>query len=160
MAFLLDDAVHGRGIGTLLLEQLAAVARESGVRHLHADTLAENAAMLRVFARLRLPAGAQAGQRCGRADRSTPRIGARRWTGWPNGSVRPRTGRCTRCSPGAVAVIGAGRKPGGIGHEVLRNLADGNFTGRLYAVNPHADRIGEIAAYPSSETFPGRSTSR
>ncbi len=49
MAFLVDDAVHGRGIGTLLLEQLAAVARERGVRQLHADTLAENAAMLRVF---------------------------------------------------------------------------------------------------------------
>lgn len=49
MAFLVDDAVHGRGIGTLLLEQLAAVARERGIRHLHADTLAENGPMLRVF---------------------------------------------------------------------------------------------------------------
>ena len=50
MAFLLDDAVHGRGIGTLMLEQLAALAREHGIRRLRADTLAENAAMLKVFA--------------------------------------------------------------------------------------------------------------
>ena len=50
MAFLLEDSVHGRGIGTLLLEQLAAVARENGIARLRADTLAENAGMLRVFA--------------------------------------------------------------------------------------------------------------
>ena len=34
----------------LLLEQLAAVARENGIARLRADTLAENAGMLRVFA--------------------------------------------------------------------------------------------------------------
>ena len=50
MAFLLEDSVHGRGIGTLLLEQLAAMARENGIQRLRADTLAENAGMLRVFA--------------------------------------------------------------------------------------------------------------
>ncbi|MDX6281752.1 MAG: hypothetical protein QOH03_2823, partial [Kribbellaceae bacterium] len=48
MAFLVDDAMHGRGLGTLLLEQLAAVARERGVKTLRAETLAENASMLRV----------------------------------------------------------------------------------------------------------------
>src|SRR5262245_49761228 len=50
VAFFIDDSYHGRGLGTLLLEQLAALARERGIRHLRAETLVENAAMLRVFA--------------------------------------------------------------------------------------------------------------
>lgn len=49
MAFLLQDSVHGRGLGTLLLEQLAATARENGIERLRADTLGENAKMLRVL---------------------------------------------------------------------------------------------------------------
>ncbi|MGX1506543.1 UNVERIFIED_CONTAM: succinyl-CoA synthetase alpha subunit [Streptomyces graminofaciens] len=38
-------------------------------------------------------------------------------------------------APGSVAVVGAGRLPGGVGRTALRNLLDGGFTGRVYAVN-------------------------
>jgi acyl-CoA synthetase (NDP forming) len=38
-------------------------------------------------------------------------------------------------APGSVAVIGAGRTPGGVGRSVLDNLREAGFTGRLYAVN-------------------------
>lgn len=38
-------------------------------------------------------------------------------------------------APGSVAVIGAGRNPGGVGRSVLDNLRAAGFTGRLYAVN-------------------------
>jgi hypothetical protein len=50
VTFLVDDAYHGRGIGTLLLEHLAGLARDLGIRRLCADTLAENVPMLDVFA--------------------------------------------------------------------------------------------------------------
>ena len=58
-------------------------------------------------------------------------------------------------SPGAVAVIGAGRTPGGIGHEVLRNIVNGDFTGPVYAVNPRADRVADLPSYPSVVDVPG-----
>ncbi|MDX6373829.1 MAG: hypothetical protein QOD98_2817, partial [Nocardioidaceae bacterium] len=48
-AFVVADAHQGRGIGSVLLEHLAAAARESGIRRFHAVVLAENNAMLRVF---------------------------------------------------------------------------------------------------------------
>ncbi|MBO0731616.1 MAG: GNAT family N-acetyltransferase, partial [Acidimicrobiaceae bacterium] len=49
VAFLVDDAHQGRGLGTLLLEHLAVVAREEGIARFVADTLPENTRMLRVF---------------------------------------------------------------------------------------------------------------
>jgi GNAT superfamily N-acetyltransferase len=49
VAFVVADAHQGRGIGAMLLEQLAGVARERGIRRFVAETLAANNAMLSVF---------------------------------------------------------------------------------------------------------------
>jgi len=49
VAFAVDDRFHGRGLGTVLLERLAASAIAHGFRRFEATTLAENAAMLEVF---------------------------------------------------------------------------------------------------------------
>jgi GNAT superfamily N-acetyltransferase len=49
VAFVVDDAYQGRGIGTILLQHLAAAARSVGIRWLEADTLSENFRMLHVF---------------------------------------------------------------------------------------------------------------
>ena len=50
IAFVVADEHQGRGIGTLLLEHLAVVARSQGIHHFAADTLASNAKMLGMFA--------------------------------------------------------------------------------------------------------------
>ena len=42
--------MHNRGVGMLLLEHLISLARGRGLRAFTAETLSENAAMLRVFA--------------------------------------------------------------------------------------------------------------
>jgi RimJ/RimL family protein N-acetyltransferase len=49
VAFGLDDAYQGRGIGGLLMKHLTAIAREGGLRELVAEVLAGNVAMLSVF---------------------------------------------------------------------------------------------------------------
>ncbi len=49
VAFVVDDAHQGRGLGTLLLQRLADAARAQGIRQLTADTLSENFRMLNVF---------------------------------------------------------------------------------------------------------------
>ncbi|TWD81758.1 acyl-CoA synthetase (NDP forming) [Kribbella amoyensis] len=155
MAFLVDDAVQGQGIGTLLLEQLAAVAREHGIHHLVADTLAENAAMLRVFADSgfelvrRLDSGVvELSLSTAYVDRTLDRMAERERVAGDR-SLHPLLW------PRAVAVIGAGRKSGNIGHEVLVNLADGGFRGSLSAVNPQADEVAGVTAYPSIVDVPG-----
>ena len=43
------DHLHGRGMGTILIERLAAIAEERGITHFVAEVLSENRAMLDVF---------------------------------------------------------------------------------------------------------------
>ena len=49
VAFVARDDHQGRGLGSILLEHLAAAARENGLRRFEAEVLAENHTMVRVF---------------------------------------------------------------------------------------------------------------
>lgn len=49
VAFVVDDAWQGDGLGTILLCSLVAAARGNGIGRFTAETLATNTAMLRVF---------------------------------------------------------------------------------------------------------------
>jgi len=51
--------------------------------------------------------------------------------------------------PASVAVIGASRTPGKVGHDVVRNLLEGRYPGRVYPVNPKADEVLGLRCYPS-----------
>lgn len=56
--------------------------------------------------------------------------------------------------PKAVAVVGAAREPGKVGHFVFHNLLDAGFEGPVYPVNPKADTIEGYEAYPSVADCP------
>jgi acetyl coenzyme A synthetase (ADP forming)-like protein len=56
-------------------------------------------------------------------------------------------------NPKVVAVVGASRRPGKVGYELLRNLRE-YFKGRLYAVNPEAKEILGVPCYPSLSDVP------
>ncbi len=58
-------------------------------------------------------------------------------------------------SPGSIAVVGASRSPGTIGHQIVSNLLKHGFQGPVYPVNPKATSIHSIAAYPSVAAIPG-----
>ncbi len=57
--------------------------------------------------------------------------------------------------PRAVAVIGASSRPGKIGHESLRSLIMTGYSGKIYPVNPKAEEILNLRAYPSILDIPG-----
>ncbi len=57
--------------------------------------------------------------------------------------------------PSSVAVIGASRDPEKLGYAVLANLKDGGFSGALYPVNPKAEEILGLKAYPTVLDIPG-----
>ena len=54
----------------------------------------------------------------------------------------------------SVAVIGASTRPGKVGHEILRSLVEGEYKGRVYPVNPRAEEILGVKAYPSVLDIP------
>jgi acetyltransferase len=56
--------------------------------------------------------------------------------------------------PRSIAVIGASRRRGSIGHEILHNLIEHDFQGVVFPVNPTARVIHSIKAYPSVLDIP------
>lgn len=57
-------------------------------------------------------------------------------------------------SPQSVAVVGASRRPGTIGHEILRNLLRCGFTGVVHPVHPTATAVAGVKAWPSISALP------
>ena len=135
VAFLVQDAHQGRGVASALLEHIAAVARERGIRRFAAEVLPANNKMIKVFTDagytqkrsfedgvVRLEFDLEPTDRSLAVQRAREQRAEAR-------SVRRLLG------PGSVAVVGVGRSPGGVGRSVLDNIRDAGFTGGLYAVN-------------------------
>ncbi|MFJ2589275.1 GNAT family N-acetyltransferase [Streptomyces sp. NPDC087538] len=135
VAFLVQDAHQGRGVASALLEHIAAVARERGIRRFAAEVLPANNKMIKVFR------DAGYTQRRSFEDGSVHLTLDLEPTAESLAVQRGREQRAEARSvqrllaPGSVAVIGVGRTPGGVGRTVLRNLLGAGFTGRTYAVN-------------------------
>ncbi|MFO7965080.1 MAG: acetate--CoA ligase family protein [Desulfobacterales bacterium] len=56
--------------------------------------------------------------------------------------------------PKAMAVVGASKTPGKVGHDIFENILRGGFTGTLYPVNPSARSVLSVKAYPSILDIP------
>ncbi|MFE9697410.1 GNAT family N-acetyltransferase [Streptomyces sp. NPDC006270] len=135
VAFLVQDVHQGRGVASALLEHIAAVARERGIRRFAAEVLPANNKMIKVF------------RDAGYTQRRSFEDGSVHLTldlEPTEKSLAVQRGREQRAearsvqrllAPGSVAVIGTGRTPGGVGRTVLRNLLASGYTGRTYAVN-------------------------
>ena len=155
VAFVVSDALQGHGIGTRLLERLAAIAREHGIDTFDADVLGDNQRMLDVFRESGFAMATRVEHGAYRvtlslsttdafADKSAARSRAAA-TASMKAFFEPRT----------VAVIGANRERGKIGSEILHNLVAYGFTGTVVAVHPRAQQIDGIPAYPRIGDVPG-----
>ncbi len=51
-------------------------------------------------------------------------------------------------NPRTIAVVGASKRPGSFGYEIMRNLSAG-YKGEIYPVNPNYDEILGYRVYPS-----------
>ena len=149
VAFFVDDANHGRGLATVLLEHLAARAREVGLSGFTASVLPDNRRMIGVFTQ----AGFETATRF--ADgvvevrlglQPTPAAEAA-----IDERARSAAAEAVRrlLSPRSVAVIGAGRDPASIGHAVVQNLQRAGFAGPVWPVNPQAHHIATVRASAS-----------
>ncbi len=149
VAFTVGDAYQGRGVGSLLLEHLVLVARDNGITEFEADVLGENNRMLRVFAHsgFRVTRSLDAGVfHLSFPTAETPahqEAHDRRERTAAAESVRPIF------APRSVAVVGASRRPGSLGHALLANLRTTGFTGALHPVNPHADELQGLRCHPT-----------
>jgi predicted CoA-binding protein/RimJ/RimL family protein N-acetyltransferase len=154
VAFVVDDAHQQRGLASVLLEHLAAAAAERGIRRFEADVLPDNIRMARIFT----DAGYQASRSY--EEDSVHFVFPIEPTAASVAVMRSREHRAEARSiarllaPRSVAVIGAGRHPDSVGHAVLVNLLRAGFQGPVYPVNPNADHIASVRAYPSIGEVP------
>jgi acyl-CoA synthetase (NDP forming)/RimJ/RimL family protein N-acetyltransferase len=154
VAFVVDDAHQGRGLGGLLLEQLAAVAREHHVSRFVADTLPGNARMLKVFH----DAGfederhyADGVIRIGFPILETERSLAVQYEREQHASARSVS---RLLAPRSVAVIGASNRAGSVGHAILANLLAGAFTGPVHPVHRTERSVAGVRAWPTIGDVP------
>lgn len=149
VAILVDDDHHREGIGTLLLEHLASLARRHGFARLLGETLMHNRPMLDVFRLSGLEHDRALASGVFDVHLDT-NLGPSALEAIDERERRAELRSLERLfAPRSVAVIGAGRAPGGIGHEVLRRLRSGGFHGSLYAINPYAAEIEGVTAFGS-----------
>ncbi len=149
IAFVVEDTIQVRGIGTALLEQLAETALRFRIKRFVARVLPENIRMLEVFEESgfmitkRVTEGAyeiifnleeqeEYSKRQAYREHIARSAGVRRIL-----------------YPKSVAVIGASRDPGSVGGKVFRNLLFGNFGGTIFPVNPNTAAVGGVLSYPS-----------
>ena len=149
VAFNVSDHHQGRGIGSVLLEHLADIGREGGVKRFVADVLPQNRKMIGVFKDAGYdvahafddgviavsfdiePTDESRAVRMSREHRSEAR------------SVR------AVLHPATVAVVGASRSADTVGRTFFENIVEGGFTGEVYAVNNRAPAGTDIAGHPS-----------
>lgn len=155
VAFMLDDSHQGLGLGTLMLEYLASQGRRYGLKRFAADTLVENYQMVKVF------------RDAGFSHVSSSEAGVVRVvmdiapTAKALEALYERDRRAAARSiarilrPASVAVVGASRTPGTVGHELVRNLVNNGFQGPVYPINPSATHIASVPCFSSLEAVPG-----
>jgi acetyl coenzyme A synthetase (ADP forming)-like protein len=155
VAFTIANDFQGRGLGTLLLCQLAEVASANGIQVFEAEVVASNQSMLGVFRESGFPIEVRAG--AGQLHVTFPTCFTHEAiTSFERReSIAARNALKLFFEPKAVAIIGASRQRGTIGGEILHNLLSFGFKGAVYPVNPKAVSIEGIPAYPSIENISG-----
>jgi acyl-CoA synthetase (NDP forming)/RimJ/RimL family protein N-acetyltransferase len=155
VAFNIADAHQGRGLGSVLLEHLAAAARENGIHRFVAEVLPQNRKMVQVFRE----AGYEVTHHfddgvislafdIDPTDRSRAVMEAREHRAEAS-SLR------TVLNPRSVVVVGASRSPDTIGARLLRHLVEGGFPGPVYAVNPEAFELQGVQVFSRVGDVPG-----
>ncbi|MFG1951304.1 GNAT family N-acetyltransferase [Micromonospora sp. NPDC048830] len=150
VAFVVEDAYQGRGIGSVLLEHLADAARRAGIVHFVAEVLPANGAMQRVFADFGYQVQRQYADGVVHLDFPIAPTEA---------TLEVQRGREHRTearsiarllAPRGIAVYGASATGQGVGAALLGHLRDAGFTGTIVPVHPSAATVAGLPAYPSA----------
>jgi acyl-CoA synthetase (NDP forming)/RimJ/RimL family protein N-acetyltransferase len=155
VAFTISDPHHGRGLGSVLLEHLAAAARENGVHRFVAEVLPHNRKMIAVFR----DAGYEVNHRyedgvISLSFHIDPSAKLREVMEAREHRAEARSVH-SLLNPRSVVLIGASRREGTLGHRILSDILAGDYTGDLYVVHPEADEVLGVPAFPRLVDVPG-----
>jgi acetyl coenzyme A synthetase (ADP forming)-like protein len=155
VAFAIAAELQGKGLGTILLAHLAEVASENGYATFVADVLPQNHRMIEMFRESGLPTQVRSEPGVLRVEMPTSFTAAARERFEDRDRLAAQAAVRAVFEPSSVALVGASRKPGSVGAEVLRNLVESGYKGALYPINPGAEELQGVRAYPSLAAVPG-----
>jgi acyl-CoA synthetase (NDP forming)/RimJ/RimL family protein N-acetyltransferase len=150
VAFVVEDAHQGRGIGSVLIEHLAEAARAEGIKRFVAEVLPVNAAMLRVFADFGYQVQRQYADGVVHLSFPIEPTEKSREVQWRREHRTEARSIARLLAPRGVAVYGASSSGHGAGAAILGHLRDGGFRGVVVPVHPTVDRIAGIRAHPTA----------
>lgn len=155
IAFAVEDMAQLRGVGTVLLEELAKTALKFNIIRFKARLLQENTRMLEVFESSGF--GVDKSIADGVYDITLRIKGQEEFV--RRHAEREHVARSAGCRrllfPKRVAVIGASRNAESVGGALFRNILKDGFNGVVFPINPGADSIAGVLAYPSVQDVPG-----
>jgi acyl-CoA synthetase (NDP forming)/RimJ/RimL family protein N-acetyltransferase len=151
VAFAVADALHGAGIATRMLEQLALRASRAGIERLVFEIMAGNESMQRVVADAGFEVTRQVSNGIVEATMSIEPTGSSAAREAERNHLAVTASIAHFLDPASVAIYGASARRGTIGGELFRNILDGGFERPAYPVNRAGDDVAGV---------PGRSTLR
>ena len=144
VAIIIRDDCQGLGLGSILLEHLAEAARERGITRFVAEVLPANTRMLATFREAGYVVSAHREEDVIAVSFDIePTADSRAVTAAREHRAEARSVQ-RLLHPRSVAVVGASRHPGGLGHQILVDLVDAGFTGEVVAVHPEVDEIAGV----------------
>ena len=153
-AALIQDDEQGRGIGTVLVRQVALASEAAEIRTLSGDILSDNVRMLNLVRELGLEYTSGHDGGVVRSDLETQVTERFLDTVAAEERAAARVALSRFLRPEKVAVVGASRDRTTIGGMILDHLRQSDFTGVVYPVNPNARYVQGTAAYPSVSDCP------
>jgi len=156
VAFLISDAWQGRGIATIMLLHLAAAADEHGISAFLASVLPRNERMLEVFRESGFSLKRHTKDEVVEIELPTSLSARARESVEQREQIAAIAALESFLKPQAVAVIGASRRRGTVGGEILHNILISGFTGAVYPVNSSARTVQAVRAYASVGDVPER----
>jgi acetyl coenzyme A synthetase (ADP forming)-like protein len=155
VALAIADVMQGKGLGTIMLGQLAEAAEQAGVEVLTAEVLPQNHRMIQVFRDSGFPVTTRVvpGVLLFEMPTALTPEGLERFERREQAAAA--AAMRTFLSPRSVAVVGASRRRGTVGAELFHNLLAAGFNGPVYPVNPNAPVVQSVVAYRSIAEVPG-----
>ncbi|MBI4949707.1 MAG: GNAT family N-acetyltransferase [Deltaproteobacteria bacterium] len=155
VAFTVEDNIQMRGVGTILIEELSRAAAKFNIAAFEAQVLQENTRMLEVFEEsgFRLRKRFSSGVYSITIDLKDQEEYEKRQA--QRDHIARSAGVKRLLCPRRVAVVGASRNPESVGGALFRNLLKDGFNGVALPVNPKAESIAGVLAYPTVLDCPG-----
>lgn len=154
VAFVVADAYQRHGVATLLFESLATYARSKGIERFVAEVMAENSQMLNVFRATGLRVTCINDNGTVQVEIDLHPTHEYRASCDEREATAEVASTAAIFRPRSIAVVGAGRQRGNVGHEVVRSLLAGDFSGTVYPVNPSARAICGVPAFTKLSSLP------